>query len=239
MDLLVFRCCALAHDGAFSSEPLPPSLSELQERQYKKMFYRKTDTTKDRKAARHRLLLGSATKLFGLHGYHATTVPMIVAEAGVSIGSFYLHFRNKEDVFHAALEELDHALSAVLNEVNTCETDAQKRIPRSVEMLFHFFARNPEQARILIVESSGLSPRLEKARRGILLQHKELVRQTLESAPHLFRVENMTIAERCIVGSAFEALYCWLDENPKARMPAADVARAVAQFNSQAIKRTS
>lgn len=202
------------------------------------MSYRKTDATKDRKAARRRLLLDYATKLFGSHGYHPTTVPMIVAEARASIGSFYLHFRNKEDVFYAVLEELDHAFSAVMNEVNTSETDAQKRIPRSVEALFLFLAHNPEQARILIVESSGVSPRLDKLRRGILLKHEELVRQTLESAPHLFRVENMTIAERCIVGSALEALYCWLDENSKTRMPAADVARAVAQFNSQAVKKS-
>jgi AcrR family transcriptional regulator len=160
---------------------------------------------------------------------------MIVAKSGGSTGSFYLHFRNKEDVFYAALEELAQELSVVMNEMKTSETDHQKRIPGSVETLFLFLAQNPERARILIVESSGLSPRLEKVRRGILLQHQELIRQTLEAAPELFRVENMTVAERCIVGSAFEALYCWLDDDPEARMFAEDVARAVGQFNSQAV----
>jgi AcrR family transcriptional regulator len=195
----------------------------------------KTNATRDRKAERRRLLLDSATRLFGSHGYHATTVPMIVAEAGVSMGSFYLHFRNKEDVFHAALEELAQALSALMNGINAPEVDPRKRIPRGVETLFLFLAQNPERARILIVESSGLSVRLEKVRRGILLQHQDFIRQTLEAAPELFRVENMTVAERCVVGSVFEALYCWLDEDPVARMLAADVARAVGQFNAQAV----
>jgi AcrR family transcriptional regulator len=211
--------------------PASPSCKKV----LKKMTYRKTYVVKDRKTARRRLLLDSATKLFASHGYHATTVPMIVARAGGSTGSFYLHFRNKEDVFYAALEELAQELSAVINEMKTSETDHQKRIPGSVETLFLFLAQNPERARILIVESSGLSPRLEKVRRGILLQHQELIRQTLKAAPELFRVENMAVAERCIVGSALEALYCWLDEDPEARMLTEDVARAVGQFNSQAV----
>ena len=63
------------------------------------MVYRKTKATEERKEARRRLILDSATRLFGKHGYHATTVPMIVAEAESSTGSFYMYFRNKEDVF--------------------------------------------------------------------------------------------------------------------------------------------
>ena len=197
----------------------------------------KTNSTKDRKGARRRLLLDSAITLFARYGFHATTVPMIVAEAGCSIGSFYLHFRDKEDIFHAALEELDHALFAILDGVNTSESDPLKTIPRGVEALCLFLARNPEQARILIIESSGLSPRLEETRRNILSRHEEIVRQALESAPDLFGSENTTVTKRCIAGSALEALYCWLDENPNTRMSAADVARAVARFNSQAIRK--
>jgi len=39
-----------------------------------------------------------------------------------------------------------------------------------------FLAQNPEQGRILIVESSGLSPRLDKTRRAILRQQEDHVR---------------------------------------------------------------
>jgi len=67
------------------------------------MVYRKTPATEARKAERRRAILATATRIFGSYGYHATTVPMIVAESGSSTGSFYAHFSNKEDVFAAVL----------------------------------------------------------------------------------------------------------------------------------------
>jgi AcrR family transcriptional regulator len=203
------------------------------------MAYRKIEATEQRKEARRRLILDAATKLFGKHGYHARTVPMIVEEAESSTGSFYMYFRNKEDVFNAALEELGHAIAKVMDEVTASQPDVLKLIPQAVEALFMFLAQNPHQARILLVESSGLSPRLDKTRRAILLRQEDQVRRTLESKPSLFAVDNATIAARCTVGAAFEALYCWLEENPKTQMPVRDVARAVARFNLQAVLKHS
>lgn len=202
------------------------------------MVYRKTKATEDRKEARRRLLLDTATRLFGKHGYHATTVPMIVTEAGISTGSFYMYFRNKEDVFNAALEELGQAIAALMNQVEEAQPDHLKQFSDSMEALFLYFAQNPEQARILVVESSGLSPQLEETRRAILRQQADDVQRTLQSAPDLFDVEDITIAARCVVGATYEALYCWLEEDAKTRMSAADVARAVAHFTIQAVRRT-
>jgi AcrR family transcriptional regulator len=201
------------------------------------MAYRKTKATEERKEARRRVILDAATKLFGKHGYHATTVPMIVREADVSTGSFYMYFRHKEDVFNAALEDLGQAFAGVMGEMRNSQPDPLKRLSQGAETIFMFLAANPEQARILVVESSGLSPRLDKTRRSILLQQEEEVRQTLESAPSLFSVGSTVIAARCIAGATFEAAYRWLEENPKTRMSAKDVARAVARFNTQAVRK--
>src|SRR5437588_7070034 len=70
----------------------------------------------ERKQARRRKLLGEAIRMFGKKGYHLTTVPMIVAAARSSIGSFYFYFRNKEDIFAAALRELEEGITAALHE---------------------------------------------------------------------------------------------------------------------------
>lgn len=199
------------------------------------MAYRKTETTEERKEARRRLILDTATRLFGKHGYHATTVPMIVAEADVSTGSFYMYFQNKEDVFNSALEELGRAIARVLDELKQSEPDPLKRIAQGPEKLFLFLAQNPEQARILIVESSGLSPRLDKTRRSIVAQQVSELKQMIESVPARFRVENTVIAARCIAGATFETVYSWLEEDPKIRLPVAEVAKAVARFNTRAV----
>jgi AcrR family transcriptional regulator len=201
------------------------------------MVYRKTKSTENRKEARRRLLLDSAIKLFGTHGYHATTVPMIVADAESSTGSFYMYFHNKEDVFNAALEELGVTIAALMQGAGRAEPDVLKWLSDRLEATFLYLAQKPEQAHILLVASSGLSPRLDKTRRAMLVRQEEWLRETLESAPDVFAVEDTTIAARCMVGSVFEALHRWLEEDPETRMPIAEVARAVNHFNTKAVKK--
>jgi AcrR family transcriptional regulator len=202
------------------------------------MAYRKTSATTARKEARRKTLLEAATGLFGKCGYHAATVPMIVAEADSSVGSFYAHFRNKEDVFAAALEALGERVMEVMNEAEGSQTDPLLQMKCAMEALFLYLARNPREARILIVESSGLSPRLEQVRRAILRQQADECCQTLLAAPEVFLAANPLIAARCVVGSVFETLYSWLEESPDERLPVADVARAVVDFNIRALRRT-
>ena len=52
-------------------------------------------------------LLDIALRLFNQHGYHATGIDLIVAEAGVAKTTLYRHFETKEDLILAALERRD------------------------------------------------------------------------------------------------------------------------------------
>lgn len=63
-----------------------------------------------RAEATRRDVLAAARTVFAVRGYRATTVATITAEAGVAHGTFYLYFKNKEDVFV-------HVISDVLEEL--------------------------------------------------------------------------------------------------------------------------
>jgi AcrR family transcriptional regulator len=62
------------------------------------------------RADTRRRLLEAATELFAREGLHGSTSARIAREAGVATGTFYLHFRDKEELFReivrAALAEL-------------------------------------------------------------------------------------------------------------------------------------
>lgn len=56
------------------------------------------------KDARRQQLIEAATRVFARAGYAAADVADIVAEAGVTRGTFYLYFPTKHDVFAAVIE---------------------------------------------------------------------------------------------------------------------------------------
>jgi AcrR family transcriptional regulator len=49
--------------------------------------------------ATRELLLATARQVFSERGYHSTSVGAITAAANTAHGTFYLYFRNKEDIF--------------------------------------------------------------------------------------------------------------------------------------------
>jgi AcrR family transcriptional regulator len=199
------------------------------------MVYRPTPRTAERKEARRRLFLATAVRLFGEHGYAATTVPMIVEAAGSSTGAFYLYFKNKEDVFAAAMQTLDVRISEAVGRAIAAETNPLLQMKSAVEGLFLFLAGNPGEARILIVESSGLSERLERVRNEGLASHARAVEAALASLAPRVAPQRPAVTARCWVGAVYHAAWWWLEQPATSRAPAAVVAAEVAAFNLRGI----
>jgi len=196
------------------------------------MSYRTTPKMADRKEAHRARLLEAAIRLFGKRGYHATTVPMIVKASGSSTGAFYFYFRNKEDIFAAALERFGQRLAAALNQAiakNGPEVAVQMQT--AIEEAFVFLADNPDEARIFIVESSGLEPRLQEIRRAIIDSHARSVENALLAADLGASPGERKILARCWIGSVYESVHAWFEQPAAKRPDARSVAATVARFN--------
>jgi len=198
--------------------------------------YHTTPKMAQRKEARRTKLLQTAIRLFGKHGYHATTVPMIVKASGSSTGSFYFYFRNKEDVFAVALERFGERLAEALNAaIAAAGENPVRQMRAAVERTILFMAENPDEARILIVESSGLGARLQQIRRKIVDSHARSVELALDQGRTALPSLDTAVVARCWIGSVYESVFHWLELPPAQRQPANVIARAVAEFNLRGI----
>src|SRR5260221_12948475 len=64
--------------------------------------------------ATRRHLVATATGLFAVQGYEATSIDNVLDAAGVSRGALYHHFPGKEALFEAVLEAVEEELATVV-----------------------------------------------------------------------------------------------------------------------------
>ena len=71
--------------------------------------------SEERRAANRTVILDAARRCFARDGFDGTSMPDLVAEAGISAGAFYRYFDGKEDVVREIAREAFVALGASLS----------------------------------------------------------------------------------------------------------------------------
>lgn len=89
-------------------------------------------------------VLETAIHLFTQQGYFNTSVPDIVRESGVSTGSIYHHFGDKEGIAKALFDMLVERMESVLNDIERQYDTAQARCRAVIELLFRITEEEPE-----------------------------------------------------------------------------------------------
>lgn len=200
------------------------------------MAYRTTPKVAKRKEAHRAKLLQIAIRLFGKLGYHAATVPRIVRESGSSTGAFYFYFHNKDDIFACALEAIGQQIAAVLNKaMASAPGDTISQMKVAVETFILYLSEHPDEARILIVESSGLSTTLAKIRRSIIASHCRSVEQALTHISSSIPKLDPKVVASCWVGAVLESVHQWLESPMENRISAEALAREISRFNLRGI----
>lgn len=72
------------------------------------------------------VILGAAARLMHLKGYQATSLDDVLRESGVGKGNFYYHFRSKEDLGYAILDQI--VASFIGKTLEPCFSDGSPRL---------------------------------------------------------------------------------------------------------------
>jgi len=104
----------------------------------------------DRRREKTRLdLLAAAEGVIARKGYHSTRIADIADEADVGLGTFYLHFKTKNEIFIELIEHGAGELLAMIDEAKKGVADTADRLRISVETILDAAAEKPESFRIV------------------------------------------------------------------------------------------
>jgi len=96
-----------------------------------------------RKALTRQRLLRAARELFASRGFDATRPQDIARAADLATGTFYVHFSDKCEAFHAFTAEAAEELMGEIRARVAGVAGFEERLRRSLEALFEFTERNP------------------------------------------------------------------------------------------------
>ncbi len=80
-----------------------------------------------KQSTRRKELVTTAARLFREHSFDRTTVRMLASETGLKSGSLFHHFKDKEEILHAVIEDgLQRSLETVKHETEKTPQIEQK-----------------------------------------------------------------------------------------------------------------
>ena len=102
-------------------------------------------------------ILDAAAQVFGKHGYASGTTNRIAERAGVSIGSVYEYFPNKDAILVALAERhldlMTRDVEALLRDALDADEDLDTLLRRFVEAMLEVHERNPDLHRVVFSEA--------------------------------------------------------------------------------------
>ncbi len=104
----------------------------------------------DRRREKTRLdLLEAAERVIASKGYHQTRIADIATEADVGLGTFYLHFKTKNEIFIELIETGAAELRAEVNAAKAGIESVEEKLRITIGTILDAAAEHPEQFRIV------------------------------------------------------------------------------------------
>lgn len=182
------------------------------------MVYKKSNKTELRKDEKRKLIFETAAKVFAEKGYHQTSVKDITDTAQISVGTFYLYFKNKEDLFEKLYDEMEKIVNRIkVFALEKHTKDPSERFANVVAASIWTYQKYRELAKILLIEAVGLNPRFEEKYADIMLRSCDSMEATLK---HLKDIGIVDVPDTKVAAIAHEgafnhAIIYWLRTDDK------------------------
>jgi AcrR family transcriptional regulator len=144
----------------------------------------RTDTRRRRKAERPKEILESAFVEFSRNGHAATTLDQIAERAGVTKGTIYVYFENKEHLFISMVREVMRvALDTVHEMFETHEGSTADLLHAQFSFIYQHIVedrRRREVVRMLIAEAPRFPELADRYHEEILRPCLDMLRQAIQ-----------------------------------------------------------
>ena len=158
---------------------------------------------------RRRRIAEAGLALFASRGYMITSVDDIVTRARVSKSAFYEFFESKEHCFREILEQEGGGLiHDVLADAATGH-DHHERLRLGITRFVVSCFERSDVARLLIVESVGLSPGVEEVRRRLQARFADAVAEEVRHAMShdaFYADKDPVVLGRAVVGAVSDSV---------------------------------
>jgi AcrR family transcriptional regulator len=158
---------------------------------------------------RRRRISHAALSLFATQGYSVTSVDDVVTRARVSKSAFYEFFESKEDCFRELLAQEGGSLINDVLATAATGHDHHERLRLGITRFVQTCYERSDVARLLIVESVGLSPGVEAIRHELQASFADAVAEEVRHAMShdaFYADKDPAVFGRAVVGGVSDAV---------------------------------
>lgn len=161
-------------------------------------------------------LLRAAGELIGQHGLRAIRVDEITRSAGLSVGTFYLYFRGKDDLFAQLVVAITGALRKRLHEVYARDASVAERLEAALDVYLDFVENN-EQGFLYFRDAGTVHTTVGPINIWTFEQHAQDLVPLLESAMESgeLRRQPAALLAQAMIGLVHHMAGYWLENKDR------------------------
>src|SRR5216117_3910195 len=154
-------------------------------------------------------LLAAATRVLAEKGLDRTKITDIAAAADVGVGTFYLHFPDKEALFDAVVEETVRRLKATVDAAREKARGPLAKIQAANRAFFRFARENREVFKIVFGHAAAFNDLIRRAQALFIADLEKTVREGITSGA--FAPLPPALVAQAVVGMATQVISWWTE----------------------------